>query len=843
MRRHGYTIGGQVQGVGFRPFVYRTATRHQLTGHVGNTSDGVRVEVQGTDEALAAFAHALEHELPPLARITSLRCEELPPATSEAAFVIAHSEGHHGHAVLVSPDVATCDNCLADMRDPANRRYRYPFTNCTDCGPRYTITRSIPYDRATTSMSCFPLCPDCAAEYSDPLDRRFHAQPNACPVCGPKVWLTAAPEGAPHAPNPELAEGRCAIEKTAAALRVGNIIAVKGLGGFHLVCDAANGDAVALLRERKRRPHKSLAIMVPDLETARRIAFVSDAEAAVLTSSERPIVVLKSRGILPPGIAPDVDSIGVMLPYTPLHHLLLEAFAGLSSLPALVMTSGNAGGEPISLGNREALARLRHIADLFLLHNRDILIRADDSVVRVEEAFEFSTERNAQCYPQKNMPEATSKTALCPNGTPSGIAPPSVENLEKGEGVEKEDPFFRRSSLPRASFPIHFFRRARGFVPRPLELPRDSGRCVLATGGELKNTLCLTRGRDAFLSQHVGDLKNLETFEFFQNMAEHLSGLLEVRPEAIVCDLHPDYLSTSYAQDSGLPVLRLQHHFAHIYGVLAENKHDAPALGLALDGTGYGTDGTIWGGELLFIDPKAASEERYGGRIGRLAPFPLPGGEAAIREPWRIASGFMGFPEAEGMREGFAEEMDALLGLEGKHAVHAAILEMVSREAAPMTSSCGRLFDAVSALLGLCPSITYEGQAAIRLEAYQDLSVTIRPPFPMKEHDGLLELDTAVFFLHLLELRRTGVPVSDLARRFHLGLVEGLADLALSGARRCGVRTVALSGGVFHNRTIALLLPEALARRGLVPLTHRSLPPGDGGLSYGQAAWASHILR
>ena len=838
MRRHGYIIGGQVQGVGFRPFVYRAATRHGLTGHVGNTSDGVRVEVQGSDEALAAFAHALEHGLPPLARITSLRREELPLADGETAFAIAHSEGRHGHAVLVSPDVATCGNCLADMRDPANRRYRYPFTNCTDCGPRYTITRSIPYDRATTSMSCFPLCPDCAAEYNDPLDRRFHAQPNACPACGPKVWLAAAPEGDPRIPGPELAEGQHAIERTAAALRAGNIVAVKGLGGFHLVCDAASAEAVALLRERKRRPHKSLAIMVPDLETARRVAHVSDAEAAALTSSERPIVVLASRGVLPPAIAPDVDSIGVMLPYTPLHHLLLEAFAALSPLPALVMTSGNAGGEPISLGNREALARLRHIADLFLLHNRDILIRADDSVVRVEPLPEahFSTDGNPQYYPQKNgIPSACSPSL--PDGAPAGLPSTSAENVE-GEAGD-----FSSGSLLREAPPLHFFRRARGFVPRPLELPRDAGRCVLATGAELKNTLCLTRGKDAFLSQHVGDLKNLETFAFFQDMAEHLGGLLEVKPEAVVCDLHPDYLSTSYALDSGLPVLRLQHHFAHVYGVLAENGHDAPALGLALDGTGYGTDGTIWGGELLFVDPKAAGEERYGGRIGRLAPFPLPGGEAAIREPWRIASGFMGLPEAEGLRGRFAEDMHALLRVDGKRAVHDAILEMVRREATPMTSSCGRLFDAVSALLGLCPSVTYEGQAAIRLEAQQDLSVTTSAPFPIRERGGLLELDTAAFFLHLLELRRAGVPVPDLARRFHLGLTEGLAELALSGARRCGVRTVALSGGVFHNRTIALLLPEALARRGLVPLTHHALPPGDGGLSYGQAAWASHVLR
>ena len=538
MKRHGYIIGGQVQGVGFRPFVYRAATRLRLTGHVGNTSDGVRVEVQGTDEALAAFAHALEHELPPLARITSLRREELPLADGEAAFAIAHSEGHHGHAVLVSPDVATCGNCLADMRDPANRRYRYPFTNCTDCGPRYTITHSIPYDRATTSMSCFPLCPDCAAEYNDPLDRRFHAQPNACPVCGPKVWLASAPEGDPRIPGPELAEGQRAIERTAAALRAGNIVAVKGLGGFHLVCDATSAEAIALLRERKCRPHKSLAIMVPDLETARRVACVSDAEAAVLASSERPIVVLASRGALPPAIAPDVGSIGVMLPYTPLHHLLLEAFAALSPLPALVMTSGNAGGEPISLGNREALARLRHIADLFLFHNRDILIRADDSVVRVESSpgEYFSTDNNPQYYPQKNsIPSASSPSR--PNGTSAGIPSPSAKNLE-GWGAGGGN-LSSENALPRESPPLHFFRRARGFVPRPLELPRDAGRCVLATGGELKNTLCLTRGKDAFLSQHVGDLKNLETFEFFQNMAEHLGGLLEVKPEAIVCDLHP----------------------------------------------------------------------------------------------------------------------------------------------------------------------------------------------------------------------------------------------------------------------------------------------------------------
>ena len=916
MKRHGYIIGGQVQGVGFRPFVYRVATREGLTGHVGNTSDGVRVEVQGTPESLAAFARALERELPPLARITALRGEELPPEEGERAFAIAQSEGRQGHAVLVSPDVATCDRCLADMRDPVNRRYRYPFTNCTDCGPRYTITRSIPYDRATTSMSCFPLCPDCAAEYHDPLDRRFHAQPNACPVCGPHVWL-ADPASGPASGGPgEVApEGQEAIERTAQALREGRIVAVKGLGGFHLVCDAANAGAVALLRERKRRPHKALAVMVPDVETARRIACVSDAEAAVLASPERPIVALTSRGALPALIAPDVDSIGVMLPYTPLHHLLLGAFADHADPPVLVMTSGNAGGEPIALGNREALARLRPIADLFLLHNRDILIRADDSVVRVENEREASEDRTEtpgagqgggkaeipplsrqekgangpaqspplpkgspltedEAVPLSGLVEESLSTSLqslskdlplfstechsqgCPH---AGIAAaplqegeaeaglPLSPHQQEGEAVGSAEGAPRAVSLsPRPASglpPLHFFRRARGFVPRPLELPRDPGRCVLAVGGELKNTLCLTRGKDAFVSQHVGDLKNLETFGFFRAMAEHLSGLLEVRPETVVCDLHPDYLSTAYAQEAGLPLFRLQHHFAHIYGVLAENGRSGPALGLALDGTGYGTDGTIWGGELLYVDAARATPENYGQRLGRLSPFPLPGGEAAIREPWRIASGFLSFPEAEPFRERFADGLGPLLGVYGKGPVHDAILEMARRHAAPLTSSCGRLFDAVSALLGLCPAITYEGQAAIRLENAQDHSVTESLPFPLRERGGLLELDTATFFLHLLKRRQAGVPVPVLARQFHQSLAEGLAELALAASRRCGVRTVALSGGVLHNRTLASLLPASLVRRGLEPLTHRALPPGDGGLSFGQAAWAACALR
>ncbi len=724
MKRYGYIVGGQVQGVGFRPFVYRVARRLGLTGHVGNTSEGVRIEVQGEEDRLAAFERALHDELPPLARITAQERSELTLAPEEATFSIAASEGHHGHAVLVSPDVATCARCLRDMRDPTNRRYRYPFTNCTDCGPRYTITRSIPYDRASTSMSCFPLCPECAAEYADPENRRFHAQPNACSVCGPHVRLTE-PTGT------ELAIGQEAMEKLAELLAAGHIAAVKGLGGFHLVCSAVPGEgdhAIAALRERKQRPHKALAIMVPDLETAKRVAELSPVEAAVLESPEHPIVSLhRLPGILPDALAPDLRDIGLMLPYTPLHHLLLEAFSrNISGIPALVMTSGNAGGEPIALGNREALRRLSGIADCFLLHDRDILVRADDSVVRVEIPFD-------------------------PKQDALSVTPPRTA----------------------AEAPLHFFRRAR------------------------------------------------------------------------------DYLSTAYALDSGLPVLRLQHHFAHIYGVLAEHGHEAPALGLALDGTGYGPDGTIWGGELLYVHPADVhSEKTFGERLGRLSPFPLPGGEAAIREPWRIAAGLLGLHGDAFLLQQLAEQGEDLFFTSRSPSFNfrllPALLELIGRGSAPLTSSCGRLFDAAAALLGLCPVVTYEGQAAIRLEEAQEATVrhASEPPsglFAVHERNDLLELDVPAAFRRLFQERLAGIPIPLLARRFHTELAEGLADLALAGARRTGIRTVAMAGGVLHNRTLAVLLPAALLRRGLVPLLHRSLPPGDGSIAYGQAAWAVRV--
>lgn len=792
LRRCRLLASGQVQGVGFRPFVYRLALRHGLTGRVGNTSDGVRIEVQGPPDAVDAFCRELPATLPPLARLTSCAAEYVEPLPEESAFAIVPSSGRSGHHVLVSPDVGACPDCLADMEDPGNRRYRYPFTNCTNCGPRFTITRAIPYDRDSTSMACFPLCPACREEYENPLDRRFHAQPNACPICGPRVWLVTE-NGTDMTTTLPAEEGGTsvrpadteALRQAASLLRQGKILALKGLGGFHLVCDAGNPEAVALLRRRKIRPHKPLAVMVPDLATARRVAVLTQREEELLAGSERPIVVCARRTDVLPGIlSPDTATLGVVLPYTPLHVVLLDLYReelSVGAPAALVMTSGNAGGEPICLGNREALRRLGHIADAFLLHNRDILVRADDSVVRAI--------AGASC------------------------------------GREGDEP------LP----PEIFYRRARGYVPRPV-FPGGTRGCVLGCGPELKSTLCLTREDAAFVSQHIGDLQNLETFAFYQEVAAHLEALLEARPEAVVCDLHPDYLSSQFAaqlaEERGLPLWRLQHHFAHAWSVLAENACHGPALALTLDGTGLGEDGTIWGGELLLVDTKTLEQRR----LGRLSPFMLPGGEAAIREPWRIAQGFLTASGATCPSSPWEAEPGTK-----------AVEEMIRRGVhCPLTSSCGRLFDAVAALLGLCARATYEGQAAVRLEAAQRVSagkVDRVYATPLRECGELLELDSQSLFLAVLEDIRRGADVGLVSARFHAGLAVRLADMTAIAAERTGIRNVGLSGGVLQNATLAALLPQLLCRRGLTPLLHRVLPANDGGVSLGQAVWGQGKLR
>lgn len=807
--RHIYTVTGQVQGVGFRPFIYREASKLGLTGSVGNTPEGVRIEVQGEEEALSLFSSFAER-VPPLARIASLTRKDAPPLPDEHEFHIrtTHSGTHRGHSVLVSPDVAPCDACLADMAEEENRRFGYAFTNCTNCGPRYTITRSIPYDRPVTSMACFPLCAPCAEEYHDPADRRFHAQPNACPDCGPVLWLergqralpllseeaTGAMQSLPPTQQAvyetrraryglpdDTIMGNGAIIALLRALRKGHIAAVKGLGGFHLVCDAQNVEAVAELRRRKNRPHKALAVMVGDEKSAQRFASLSRDALLRLTSPRRPIVICPRRkGALPDILAPDTASIGLMLPSTPLHHLLFHPeWAGggrEDALPALVMTSGNPHGAPLCLGNREAKERLANMADLFLLHDRDILVRVDDSVL------------------------------------------------------------FAAAETRKDDAPALMVRRARGFVPEPLPLPerpqRSGEDCVFAAGAELKHTFCLTRGAEAFVSQHIGDVSRPETLAFFEETLGHLLKLLEVEPRLVVRDLHPDYLSSrladEFARQHGLPELSLQHHAAHVCAVMAEHGLTSPVLGLALDGSGLGDDGTIWGGELLLVRPG------HWQRTGRFSPFALPGGEAAIRSPWRVAEALR---HASNLPETCRPW---LAGSPGRTRLSPMVEEMLKRDVrCPRTSSCGRLFDAVSALCGLCFDITYEGQAAIRLEEAQDRSETGAYRLPLREKDGLLEADVTELFR---QAARDAAEPARLARRFHRGLARGLAAWARAAADSTGVTDVALCGGVFNNRTLLTELPAELRRLGLTPLLPSRFPSGDGAIALGQALWGDWFL-
>jgi len=802
--RRRLVVTGAVQGVGFRPYVYRLAVGLALAGSVRNTPEGVVIEVQGPAAAVEAFSARFPAELPPLASIVSLERADIPAAPDACTFEILESTAGAGHSVLISPDIATCANCLADMADPANRRFEYPFTNCTDCGPRYTITRSIPYDRPVTSMACFPLCPECAAEYHDPLDRRFHAQPNACPACGPRLWLQDR-EGT------RLAEGRAAIRRAAQELAAGRILAPKGLGGFHLACDATSDAAVDELRSRKRRKAKPLALMVPDLATARRLADVPAEEEALLAGRERPIVLcrLRPRASLARAVSPDTPWVGLMLPYTPLHHILLADYRAAAGdrLPALVMTSGNLSEEPIAIGNREAVARLGHLADLFLLHDRDILIRADDSVCRV---------------------------------------------VREADGPVR----------------TQFLRRARGFTPRPvflakLEKEASPGRpdatpagggetppardmqppAVLGTGPELKNTLCLTKGDQAFVSQHVGDMENLETLGFFQELEAHLRDILRVTPRLVVHDLHPDYLTTRWAAEQaaqGLPTAALQHHAAHAFAVLAENEFAGRALVLALDGTGYGEDGTLWGGELILADTAGPNWER----LAHLAPLRLPGGEAAIKEPWRIAQAMLW---ELGVREPGEPGDKPWPWLTDFGPASRLVGQMLEKNLnCPASTSLGRLFDAAAALAGAGLTAEYEAQAAIRLEhsqyAVSAESAGAAYPLPLLTDRAPALLDSRETFRALYADWKAGVPTGVMSRRFHQGLIQGLAAAAAHFAEKLGIPTVGLSGGCLLNLTLSENLPPALRRYGLAVLTHTALPPGDACISLGQADWGRRLL-
>ncbi len=755
-------VCGIVQGVGFRPYVYRLATGRRLRGTIRNTPAGVTIEIQGPAETVQDFVERLPAEAPPLARITSVAVHDVP-CNGDQDFRIVHS--HEGEEVrtLISPDVAICPDCLRELFDPNDRRYRYPFINCTNCGPRFTIIRDIPYDRPSTSMAMFLMCPACLAEYENPLDRRFHAQPNACWQCGPRVELWDK--------SGKWIECRDPIAEAVAGLHAGLVVAVKGLGGFHLAVDAANPAAVALLRQRKRRVEKPFAVMVPDLQAAQEFCELDEAANTVLQSIQRPIVLLpkKKPSIIPDEVAPFNHYLGILLPYTPLHYLLLAE----GGFKALVMTSGNLSEEPIAIDNREAVHRLSSLADCFLVHNRDILLRCDDSVVRV------------------------------------------------AGGITRQ------------------LRRSRGFVPVPVFL-KDDQPPVLAVGGELKNTICLTKGTDAFLSQHVGDLENVESYSFFHEAIEHLERILEIQPEIVAYDLHPDYFSTKWAlQQSGVKLVGVQHHHAHIASCMAENHLEGRVIGFALDGTGYGADGNIWGGEALI-----AGYEGYE-RAAHFEYVPLPGGAAAIHEPWRMAVSYLSHHFG---REFLKLDIPFVRQLNRPRVE--LLLRMIEQGVnSPLTSSCGRLFDAVAALVGIRQQINYEAQAAIELEmamaspelasSEEDIAYPIKLPPDLAPEDDHWIIGTRPLFEALLDDLRRSVPVATISRRFHNGLVEGFVELATLLRNKSTLNRVCLSGGTFHNVYLSERLEARLSEAGFEVFTQKEVPSGDGGLSLGQALVAA----
>ncbi len=732
--------------------MYSLATSLGLGGLVGNDADGVFAEVEGPPAAVTVFLARLERDAPALARIERVHTRELPPA-GPGGFSIVPSEAGGTRRALVSADTATCADCLHELTDPADRRFGYPFTNCTNCGPRFTIVRDVPYDRPRTTMAGFAMCQRCAAEYHDPADRRFHAQPVCCPECGPRLAL-AGPDGRPLPGDP--------LAGAVALLTAGKIVAVKGLGGYHLACDATSEAAAGALRARKHREDKPFAVMVDGLAAAGRLCDLDDAAAALLTSGSRPIVLLPRRSGTPvaPAVAPGNRRLGLLLPYTPLHHLLLAGTAR-----PLVMTSANVSDEPIVYTDGDALTRLRGIADAFLTHDRGIHVRTDDSVATVVRG---------------------------------------------------------RAALQR---------RSRGYVPEPVSVPVAFRRPVLACGAELKNTFCLGRGRHAFVSHHIGDLENAETLRSFTEGIGHFQRLFEITPTLVAHDLHPEYLSTKYAVDVAelreeVELIAVQHHHAHIAACLADNGEQGPVIGVAFDGTGYGTDGTIWGGEFL-VAGLAGFE-----RAGHLAPVPMPGAAAAIRQPWRMAAAYLDAAYPEGPPGGLAVMMRnekqwgdvVALGRRGL--------------SAPVTSSAGRLFDAAAALLGVRDVISYEGQAAIELEQLADPAEQ-RGYRAAVTPGQVLEVAGADLIRAVCEDLAAGTAPGVIAARFHRAVAALIEDCCAALRERTGLAAVALSGGVFQNALLLGLVVERLEARGFRVLTHARVPCNDGGISLGQAVVAA----
>ncbi len=778
-------VTGLVQGVGFRPNVHRLATGLGLAGHVGNDTEGVFAEVEGPAPALDAFLARIVVEAPGPARIDDLRTEAIP-ATGEEGFAIVESRGHAAARTFVSPDLATCDDCLTELFDPADRRARYPFINCTNCGPRFTITQRLPYDRPNTTMRGFAMCEDCAAEYHDPLDRRFHAQPVACAICGPRLRFEAGLDGAA---NP-VDGSDAALAAAQAALLRGDIVAVKGLGGYHLACDAGSDAAVERLRVRKQRIGKPFAVMVRDLAAAESVAELTHAERRLLASTQRPIVLVRRLGAagISRHVAPGNPRIGLLLPYTPLHHLLFAPVPATDHAPpapdALVMTSGNLTDEPICFDDADARTRLGAIADAWLLHDRPIHVPCDDSVLQIDPA--------------------------------------------TGE------------ELP--------LRRSRGYAPLPVRLP-FSAPPTLAVGGELKNTFCLASGRDAFMSQHIGDMGGLETWSAFERSTAQIAGLYGIHAEVVAADAHPAYQTRRWAElaaqgldagsDAGttgeLLLVEVQHHHAHVASVMAEHGLPAAArvIGVAFDGTGYGDDKTIWGGEILVAGYSSFE------RAGSLSPVPLPGGDAAIRRPCRVALAHLW---AAGI--GWDDDLPAVAALRPEE--RAVLARQLERGVGCVpTSSMGRLFDAVSSLLGLRHDATYEAEAAMELQWAAEAAMARGPGtswrygFSLTQSATGIELEPAPVLRALLADLRAGVAVDAIAAGFHTAVAVAVGDAASAVRARTGLETVALSGGVFQNTLLAGLARRELESRRFTVLTHRHVPPNDGGLALGQAVVAA----
>ncbi len=741
-------VEGVVQGVGFRPFVSALARRLDLSGFVGNDTSGVFIEVEGPPELLSRFVAALLDEPPTLARVERVRTRALR-TTGDRGFTIVASTTTAARHALVTADAGTCEECLQEITDPRANRYGYAFTNCTNCGPRYTIVTGVPYDRAHTTMSAFSMCARCRAEYDDPDDRRYHAEPVCCPDCGPALRLLDA-RGAPVAEDP--------ITGTVERLQAGGIVAIKGLGGYHIAASAFDEVAVSRLRAAKHREDRPFGLMVAGLDAARQLCVIDDDEAALLLGPERPIVLLTRRtaSVVASAVAPRTGELGVMLPYTPVHHLLLQQFGG-----PLVMTSGNRSDEPIAFEDDDATNRLAGIVDAFLVHDRRIETRVDDSVTR------------------------------------------SVDG---------------RAML---------IRRSRGFVPRPLRLPWEFERPVLACGAEQKNTFCLGRGHQAFLSHHIGDLENFETLESFVTGIDHLQRLFAVTPEVVAYDLHPDYLSTKYALDlPGVELVGVQHHHAHIASCLADNGVPGPVIGVAFDGTGFGPDGTVWGGEFLLADLWESQ------RAAHLSPVPLPGGAAAIRQPWRMAAAYLD--------AAFGGEPPSGLEVARRNAgrwqaVRAAAAAGIN---SPLTSSAGRLFDAVAALLDVRDEVTYEGQAAIELEQMAEPDAGTGYIASVSD-DEIPRVWAADLIRSVVADRSAGVHRAVIAGRFHHGVARLIVDMCDRLRERHGLGTVALSGGVFQNVFLLRLSAAMLSESGFDVLTHRQVPPNDGGISLGQAVVAA----